>query len=57
VEAILGSGVYVREGKWTLKVSYPAHLDLENDDIGASQQTDTFLTKMVFITAEHMPKI
>jgi hypothetical protein len=35
VLAILESGVNVREGKWTQKVSYPADLDLENDDIGA----------------------
>ena len=35
MEAILESGVYVREGKWTQKVSNPANLDLENDDMGA----------------------
>jgi hypothetical protein len=33
--AILESGVYVRKGKWTQKVSYPANLDVENDDIDA----------------------
>jgi hypothetical protein len=35
VEAILESGVYVRKGKWTQKVSHPANFDLENDDMGA----------------------
>ena len=44
MEAILESGVYVRKGKWTQKVSHPADLDLENHGIGAKSTISGMFT-------------